>query len=87
MTCCGPSASRSAVGLHLRIESATEHKLVFTVTEREWARYFRERHPQVGYLMACSELDVGPCGQRVSPFSLSVRSISQGFRGIEPLAP
>ena len=32
--------------------SATEH--VSRVTECEWARYFREKHPTVGYLVACS---------------------------------
>ncbi len=28
--------------------------MALTVTQCEWARYFRERHPLVGYLMACS---------------------------------
>lgn len=32
--------------------SATEH--ISRVTECEWARYFREKHPTVGYLVACS---------------------------------
>jgi len=32
--------------------SSTEH--VSRVTECEWARYFREKHPTVGYLVACS---------------------------------
>jgi hypothetical protein len=32
--------------------SSSEH--VSRVTTCEWARYFRERHPAVGYLVACS---------------------------------
>ena len=32
--------------------SPTEH--ITRVTECEWARYFREKHPRVGYLVACS---------------------------------
>jgi hypothetical protein len=36
-------------------ESATE--VMVNITECEWARYFRERHPTVGYLVACSTDD------------------------------
>ena len=41
-------------GLETRVIHATESEAVINVLECEWGRYFRERHPQVGYLMACS---------------------------------
>lgn len=41
-------------GLRMEIGDASEREVVLNVKECEWARYFRERHPQVGYLMACS---------------------------------
>jgi hypothetical protein len=40
--------------------SPTEH--VTLVKECEWARYFRERHPGVGYLVACSTDEVFALG-------------------------
>ena len=41
-------------GLEIQQINQTRTELVINVLECEWARYFRERHPQVGYLMACS---------------------------------
>lgn len=41
-------------GLQVELVSKTAREAVLHVRECEWARYFRERHPQVGYLMACS---------------------------------
>ena len=41
-------------GLAMRVISKSEREAVVYVRECEWARYFQERHPQVGYLMACS---------------------------------
>lgn len=41
-------------GLEVELVHASEHEVVTRVTECEWARYYRERHPRVGYMMACS---------------------------------
>jgi hypothetical protein len=41
-------------GLDLEIVRASEMEVVTHVHGCEWARYFRARHPSVGYLMACS---------------------------------
>lgn len=41
-------------GLQRELISKTKREVVLYVRECEWARYFRERHPTVGYLMACS---------------------------------
>jgi len=41
-------------GLEIEVISKTERESVTYIRECEWARYFQERHPQVGYLMACS---------------------------------
>jgi len=37
-----------------RMVNTSHDEYIIRVKECEWARYFRERHPQVGYLMACS---------------------------------
>ena len=47
-------ATLLTAGLKMEIVHATEREVVLTVKECEWARYFQERHPRVGYLMACS---------------------------------
>ena len=41
-------------GLEYEIIKRTKRELILDVVECEWARYFQERHPTVGYLMACS---------------------------------
>src|SRR5690606_37543396 len=41
-------------GLEVELVRASDTEVVTRVTECEWARYFRERHPSVGYLLACS---------------------------------
>jgi hypothetical protein len=41
-------------GLEIESVHTSEQEVVLYVKECEWARYFQERHPQVGYLMACS---------------------------------
>lgn len=41
-------------GLEVEFVCASDTKVVTRVTECEWARYYRERHPRVGYLLACS---------------------------------
>jgi hypothetical protein len=43
-----------AAGLEMEVISKSAREAVVFVRECEWARYFQERHPQVGYLMACS---------------------------------
>lgn len=41
-------------GLEIEVISKSAREAVAYVRECEWARYFQERHPRVGYLMACS---------------------------------
>jgi hypothetical protein len=45
-------------GLQSELVSKTNREAVLLVRECEWARYFQERHPSVGYLMACSTDEV-----------------------------
>jgi hypothetical protein len=45
-------------GLEIDVISNTKREAVLYVRECEWARYFHERHPKVGYLMACSTDEV-----------------------------
>lgn len=47
-------ANLFTAGLETELVHVAEQEVALTVTQCEWARYFRERHPQVGYLMACS---------------------------------
>jgi hypothetical protein len=49
---CKPSLFTA--GLKTELISKTHREAVVFVRECEWARYFQERHPSVGYLMACS---------------------------------
>jgi hypothetical protein len=51
-------ASLATAGLEREIIHTSEREAVMHVKECEWARYFRERHPQIGYLMACSTDEV-----------------------------
>jgi hypothetical protein len=41
-------------GLEVELVRASDTEVVTLVTECEWARYYQERHPSVGYLLACS---------------------------------
>jgi hypothetical protein len=45
-------------GLQHELISKAKREAVVHVRECEWARYFQERHPNVGYLMACSTDEV-----------------------------
>jgi pimeloyl-ACP methyl ester carboxylesterase len=47
-------ANLFTAGLTTEVMHVSEHEVLLHVHECEWARYYRERHPQVGYLMACS---------------------------------
>lgn len=41
-------------GLASEIINQSRKEVVLHIQECEWARYFRDRHPRVGYLLACS---------------------------------
>jgi hypothetical protein len=47
-------ANLFTAGLITEVMRVSERGVELHVKECEWARYYRERHPQVGYLMACS---------------------------------
>jgi hypothetical protein len=51
-------ANLFTAGLTIENVHASEREVVLHVTECAWATYFRERHPQVGYLVACSTDEV-----------------------------
>jgi len=46
-----------SAGLDDELVRASDTEVVLHITACEWARYFRERHPSVGYLVACSTDD------------------------------
>jgi hypothetical protein len=41
-------------GIEYDLVRANDTEVVIAIKECEWARYFREHHPKVGYLVACS---------------------------------
>ena len=43
-----------SAGLEVDLISCSENEIITRVRECEWARFFRERHPRVGYLLSCS---------------------------------
>jgi hypothetical protein len=43
-----------SAGLEREMVKVSSSELIMRVKECEWARYFLERHPRVGYLVACS---------------------------------
>ena len=45
-------------GLEIEVIQASDRESVTHVRECEWARYFRDHHPRVGYLIACSTDEV-----------------------------
>lgn len=45
-------------GLQTELVRKTDREAVLWVRQCAWARYFNERHPRVGYLMACSRDEV-----------------------------
>lgn len=51
-------ANLFTAGLEIERVHASEREVVLHIKECEWASYFRERHPQVGYLIACSTDEV-----------------------------
>jgi hypothetical protein len=48
----------STAGLEIEVISKSDREAIVNIRECEWARYFQERHPRVGYLMACSTDEV-----------------------------
>jgi hypothetical protein len=46
-----------SAGLNAALIKQSPTEVVVHITECEWARYFRERHPTVGYVLACSTDD------------------------------
>ncbi|NSW53467.1 MAG: L-2-amino-thiazoline-4-carboxylic acid hydrolase [Anaerolineae bacterium] len=57
-TAVNAAPSLFTAGLRHEVIHKTRREAVLHVRECEWARYFRERHPTVGYLMACSTDEV-----------------------------
>lgn len=47
-----------STGLDVEMIHSTRREVMFNVRHCEWARYFHDHHPQVGYLMACSTDEV-----------------------------
>ena len=43
-----------SAGLEVEFIHVSDTEVVTQVKECEWARYYQERHPRVGYLLACS---------------------------------
>jgi hypothetical protein len=43
-----------SAGLEIDVVHKSQSEAIVHVTECEWARYFRNHHPDVGYLLACS---------------------------------
>ena len=43
-----------SAGLEVELIRGSDKEVVTRVTECEWAPYYLERHPRVGYLLACS---------------------------------
>ncbi len=52
-------ANLFTAGLEKEIVRVSEREVVLHVKECAWARYYRERHPGVGYLLACSTDEAG----------------------------
>ena len=57
-TSSSDTPSLFSAGLEMEVISKSAREAVVHVKECEWARYFQDRHPQVGYLMACSTDEV-----------------------------
>ena len=47
-------ADMFSAGLEVEFVRASETEVVTQVKECEWARYYQEHHPRVGYMLACS---------------------------------
>lgn len=52
-----PVSGLFSAGLNAALIKQSPTEVVVHITECEWARYFRERHPTVGYVLACSTDD------------------------------
>jgi hypothetical protein len=49
-----PPSTIHGAGLEIDITRPSDGEVLIHITECEWARYYLERHPRAGYLMACS---------------------------------
>ena len=47
-------ATRHGAGLDYTLVRATADEVVLHIHDCAWARYYQERHPRIGYLLACS---------------------------------
>jgi hypothetical protein len=54
-----PEPNMFTAGLESEIVHRSEREAVIHMKECEWARYFQEHHPEVGYLIACSTDEAG----------------------------
>ena len=54
MTSKSEEADMFTAGLEEECLHASDQEAVVHIKECEWARYFHEHHPEIGYLMACS---------------------------------
>lgn len=52
-------ANLFTAGLVKEVVRVSEREVELHVRECAWARYYRERHPEVGYLLACSTDEAG----------------------------
>jgi hypothetical protein len=55
-----PEVDSYTAGMDIEFLKSNEGEMNYRVNACEWARYYQERHPSVGYLMACS-LDHSIC--------------------------
>lgn len=62
-----PEPNIFTAGQDVEIVKTSDTEFVLHVKKCEWARYCQERHPQVGYLMACStdEVFARACNEKI----------------------
>lgn len=62
-----PEPNMHSAGLDVEIVKMSDTELILHVKDCEWARYFHEHHPHVGYLIACStdEAYARACNDRI----------------------
>lgn len=62
-----PEPNIFTAGQDVEVVKTSDTEFVVHVKKCEWARYFQERHPQVGYLMACStdEAFARACNEKI----------------------
>lgn len=76
-----PRATEATIfsaGLEVELVKESDTEVILHVTACEWARYFRERHPSVGYLVACSTDEAGLRAASESLFLQRSSTIMEG---------